>query len=109
MIGEHEQGGLTVLLASPVELTAEQCLGSVVVKSRHECEDAAHATVVIPVTARYAEIFSDCPSGKNMCKRGDIILRIAAIDSQRVKLHHLTRVVLVDPGCLSMRVNARRH
>src|ERR1700730_16491772 len=41
--------------------------------------------------------FLQAPSGKNMRKRGHVGLCVAAVEAKRVQLHHLARVVFVNP------------
>src|SRR5215472_17972231 len=45
---------------------------------------------------RAAPALCETPSGQNMRERRHVGLRIAAVDAERVQLHHLARVVLVD-------------
>src|ERR1051326_7137126 len=50
------------------------------------------------------------PASEDMSERGDIALRVAAIDAQRVQLHDLAGIVLVDPRHLSLLpARAGRH
>src|SRR5262245_65240969 len=38
----------------------------------------------------------DRPAGEGACDFGDVALRVAAVDAERVQLHQLARVVLVE-------------
>jgi hypothetical protein len=54
----------------------------------------------------------DRPAGQDARERRDIVLRIAAIDAERVQLHHLAREVLVEPDMAALaglRIRADRQ
>ena len=38
----------------------------------------------------------NAPPGQNLCQFGDVVLRVSAIYSECVELHHLTRIVFVQ-------------
>src|SRR6185436_10210584 len=60
-------------------------------------EDELRLAVVEKTAEREARVAAiDAPAGEHACKLGDVLLRVAAIDAERVQLHQLARIVLVD-------------
>ena len=54
----------------------------------------------------------DRPAGQDACQRLDIVLRVAAIDAERVQLHHLARQILVEADMTALpglRIRADRE
>ena len=86
MPGEHIEDCLAVALAAALDRSPEDDLGAVVVRGRPEHEARVLAGAV------------DRPAGEGPRHLGDVALGVAAVDAQRVQLHQLARVVLVEPG-----------
>ena len=77
---------------------AQQHLGAEVVPRRIEFEGAARADTAAATAAlslrRIAGV--DADAGQDARQLLHVLLRVAAIDAQRVQLHQLARVVLID-------------
>ena len=51
----------------------------------------------------------DRPARQDPRELDDVLLRVAAVDAERVELHQLARVVLVEPRALTLRRPRRRR
>ena len=51
----------------------------------------------------------DRPSGEAFCDLDDVLLRVAAVDAERVQFHQLAGVVLVDAAFCCCRRNGFLH
>ena len=101
---EYVQDLLAVLDASAARnLLAEHNLLAVVVEARREEEGAGAAVLsgVVAVDAAAARLV-DSPSGERARDLLYVLLCVAAVNAQRVQLHQLARVVLVDAVLLSL-------
>ncbi len=92
-----------VLAAARLDSVTEHDLLALVVQLRHEAEAAALARV------------RDRPAGERARDFGDVLLRVAAVDAERVQLEQLAPVVLVQslrrvrPLLRRLLVGARRR
>src|SRR5205085_759422 len=101
---EYVQDLLAVLHASAARnLLAEHNLLAVVVEARREEEGAGAAVLsgVVAVDAAAARLV-DSPAGERARNLLHVLLRVAAVNAQRVQLHQLACVVLVDAALLSL-------
>ena len=90
---EHQ---LAVLLAAAgLDRLSEHDLLAIVVHPRLESERAALARI------------GDRPAGERARDFLDVLLRVAAVDAERVELHQLARVVLVEAAAAVLRPGGR--
>ena len=87
MRGQDVEHPLTVAdAASRRDAVAEHHLLAVVMQGRREAEAAALARLL------------DAPAGEGARHLGDVVLRVAAVDAERVQFQQFAPVVLVQPG-----------
>ena len=86
MRGEQVEHLLAVLDSAGANLVSEDDLLAIVVNPRFEQEVAAYSRI------------ADRPAGERPRHLGDVLLRVAAVDAERVQLHQLARVVFVEPA-----------
>src|SRR5207237_9196902 len=102
----HELGGGEARGGRGMEQQAQDSLAVVLAAARGypQAEDGLLAAVVHPRTedeARGVARTVDRPARERARHLGDVLLRVAAVDAERVQLHQLARVVLVEAGALA--------
>src|SRR5262245_45710037 len=100
MVRENLQHFHAFALSMVADLVSENVLVARFVGALVEAETSAALRLI------------DAPAGQHLGQFGDVFLRVAAIDSERVQLHDLARVVFVQPATvrlLLLRPRRRRH
>ena len=68
---------------------------------------------LVEFESRVATRLVNCPSGEAARHLGHVFLRVAAVHAQRVQLHQLARVILIQPALISflrlLRIRHRRR
>src|SRR5215211_5082910 len=77
-------------------------------RARVEEEGAGAAVAVFGVVHPAAARREDRPAGEGARHLLHVLLRVAALDAERVQLHQLARVVLVDAAPHALLLGARR-
>src|SRR5687767_7953310 len=89
MIGEDLEHALAIFLAAAGgDLYTQYYFFAVIVQA------------LIEIEARFFAVALNCPAGKAARHFRDILLCIAAVDTKRMQLHQLARIVLIEARAL---------